>query len=51
MLRLDLYADAGFVRLFVTEDKDDLVEVKSITGIFLTLEAFQSFGVKNFNQG
>lgn len=34
-LRLDLYADVDFVRLFVAEDKHDLVGVKIRTGILL----------------
>ena len=42
-LQLDLFADADFVGLFVTEDKHDPVSVKSRKGYWWTLEEYLSF--------
>ena len=44
-LRLYLYADAEFSGLFAAENKHDPISVKSGTGIFSTLEEYQSIGV------
>ena len=35
-MRIDLYTDADFADLYVTEDKMDPVSVKSKTGVLLT---------------
>ena len=35
-VQLDLYTDADFASLFISEDKDDPISVKSRTGMLLT---------------
>ena len=35
-MRIDFYADANFAGLYATEDKIDLISVKSRTGVLLT---------------
>ena len=35
-LRIDMYANADFARVYTTEDKMDPISVKSRTGVLLT---------------
>ena len=46
----DLYADADFASLFVVEDKQDPVSVKSWTGLLMNFGGVPIFGARSFKR-